>query len=153
MPDFHYREHGDAAAPIEVVFATVSDHESYANWSTCDESFLEREGTPQRNGLGAVRVLRDLTSLDVPIDVKEIINHYWPPYLLGYRVLDQSIVRDHQGIVLLEKIDDDHTRLTWHMTASAADPSMVDALRGDLGVGVRHLVGNVCAEAERRAKH
>jgi hypothetical protein len=152
-PIFRFREETVANAPIQTVFDTVTDHASYAAWSTCDEAFVEIEGSPDRNGFGSVRVLRDRTSLkDTVIDVKEITNHYWPPYLFGYRVLDQSLVRDHQGIVLFEVLAPDRTKITWHMTSTPVDPAVTEFLRPQLAAGVRGLVANLAAEAERRHK-
>ena len=150
-PTFRYRVEAIADAPIEVVFATVTDHESYAEWTTCDESFLEVKGDSEANGFGSVRVLRDRTSLkDGVIDVKEVTNHYWPPYLHGYRVVDTSIVRDHQGIVLLERLGDGRTKAVWHMVATPVDSAMAEVLRPQLAAGIEGLVNDLCAEAGRR---
>jgi Polyketide cyclase / dehydrase and lipid transport len=152
-PVFRFREECLADAPIEVVFETVTDHESYADWSSCDEAYLEVEGSPERNGFGSVRVFRDTTSIkDGVLAVKEITNHYWPPYLHGYRVLDPSVVRHHQGFVLLEPVGDNQTKITWHMTSSPVDANAAEVLRPQLGAGVRTLVADLAAEAARRHK-
>jgi Polyketide cyclase / dehydrase and lipid transport len=150
-PTFRYRVEAVAEAPIEVVFAAVTDHESYAGWTSCDESFLETKGDPEPNGFGSVRVLRDTTSLeDDVIDIKEVTNHYWPPYLHGYRVMDTSLVRDHQGIVLLERLGDDRTKAVWHMVSTPVDPALADVLRPQFAAGIEQLVHDLCAEAGRR---
>jgi hypothetical protein len=152
-PIFRFREETVANAPIQTVFDTVTDHESYAAWSSCDEALIEIEGSPDRNGFGSVRVLRDKTSLkDTVIDVKEITNHYWPPYLFGYRVLDESLVRGHQGFALFEALAGDRTKITWHMTSTPVDPAAAEILRPQLAAGVRGLVADLAAEAERRYK-
>jgi hypothetical protein len=150
-PTFRFCVEAIADAPIEVVFATVTDHESYAYWTSCDEAFLEVKGNPEPNGFGSVRVLRDNTSLknDV-IDIKETTNHYWPPYLHGYRVLDTSLVRDHQGIVLLECLGEHRTRAKWHMVSTPVDPTLADVLRPQFAAGIEQLVNDLCAEAGRR---
>jgi hypothetical protein len=132
----------------------VTDHESYGSWSGCDAAFLEVEGSPERNGFGSVRALRQdaINAGEVALDVKEMTNHYWPPYLFGYRVLDQSIVRDHQGIVLLEPLAEDRTQIKWHMTSTPIDPTVAEVIQPQLATGVRALVADLAAEAERRYK-
>lgn len=149
---FRYRVEGVAEAPIETVFATVTDHESYAAWTSCDEASLETKGDPDPNGFGSVRLLRDTTSLEdgMVIEIREVTNHYWPPYLFGYRILDTTIVRDHQGIVLFEPLGDARTKVTWHMTSTPIDPALTDVLRPQLAAGVENLVADLCAEAGRR---
>ncbi len=46
----------EIAAPVETVFDVLTDHRGYAKITPLRSSTLEREGSPDPNGVGAVRV-------------------------------------------------------------------------------------------------
>ena len=146
MLELAFREMGFARAPADVVFATLTDHSSYAEWGQCDESLLEVEGSPEPNGLGAVR---RLVMKATGLNVREEVNHYWPPHVMGYRVIDHTL-KDHQGIVVLTERDGG-TEIAWQLTANPPDPSMIDIFREFVPPGIKQLVADLAAESERRA--
>ena len=61
-------------APIEKVFAEISNHEGYVRFAGVDKAELIREGDKERNGMGAVRHLQlgklaideEIVGFDVP---------------------------------------------------------------------------------------
>lgn len=152
MFDLRILEEETIAAPIDVVFGVITDHESFHEWSSCDESILERPGAPDRNGFGAVRLLRSGTPQGITIEVREEVNHFWPPVLLGYRVVEPAFLCNHQGIVRLSAEGADRTHLAWHVAADFSDPATADAMREGVRQGIHQLVADAAAEAERRAK-
>lgn len=46
----------EIAAPVETVFDVLTDHRGYAKITPLRSSTLEREGSPDPNSVGAVRV-------------------------------------------------------------------------------------------------
>ena len=146
MRQLAFRELGFARAPADVVFATLADHASWADWGQCDESLLEVEGVPAPNGLGSVR---RLTMKATNLDVREEVNHYWPPHVWGYRVIDETL-RDHQGIVVLTERDGG-TEIAWQLTANPPDPSLVEVFREFVPPGLRQLIIDLATESERKA--
>ncbi len=151
IPTFEFRFENTTEASPEVVFDIVSDGAGYARWSSCDESSVERTGSPTPHGIGAIRVLHSGVGTPLEIHVRELTNHYWPPYLFGYKVLDESVVVDHQGIVLFEGFDG-ATKVTWHVTCSPADPTIADVLKQNLDEAFETLLSQLCAEATLQAR-
>ena len=43
-------------APKERVFEIMTDHRRYVNWTRAKSVYLQKEGNPNPNGLGAIRV-------------------------------------------------------------------------------------------------
>ena len=46
------------SAPPEIVWEVMTDHQLYSRWSPSSRVDLEVEGSPDRNGVGAVRAFR-----------------------------------------------------------------------------------------------
>ena len=84
-------------APREQVFATLADHEGFPSFSPLRRVTLRREGSPDRNGLGAVRVM---TGPGMRIE-EEVIS--WdPPNGYQYRLLRGAPIRDHRGEITVK---------------------------------------------------
>ena len=138
------------AAPIEVTFATVAESGSYGQWAACRDAVLERDGIPDPNGLGAIRVLRLDDAVAGLIEIKEEINHYWPPYLFGYRVVAGSPLKDHQGVATFVARDGG-TEVAWHVTGNPRNPEAATRTQKLLIKELRRFLGDLASEAERRA--
>jgi hypothetical protein len=135
-----------ARAPIEVVFAIVAEND-FASWSpTIDDCGILKDNESAPGGVGTIRMMR---AKDAPMEAKEVINLYWPPYIHGYRILEGAGVIDHQGLVSLVPTADG-TQIAWHLTGNCADPSTLDALRAYCGPALGQLAEDLAAEAERR---
>jgi uncharacterized protein YndB with AHSA1/START domain len=94
-------------APRETVWAVMSDHLRYADWSSAREVTIERPGVPAPNGLGAVRVFHA-----GPSKVREEVTEWEPPSRLVYRVVSGLPVRGYRSEMHLDP-DGDGTVLTW----------------------------------------
>jgi carbon monoxide dehydrogenase subunit G len=106
-------------APIEQVFAVISDHANYQQFSGFSQSGLSTSGTTNPNGLGAVRQLTIFGTR-----FSEEINHFDPPYRLDYRVIEsyfsvlgrtmplRTPITRHQGRIDLKETNDG-TLVTW----------------------------------------
>jgi uncharacterized membrane protein len=83
------------AAPPDAVWARLTDHEGMPGWlKGLHGVTLEPPGKPERNGIGAIRVLR------APgLRLREQVVAWSPPRHYEYKVLDGAPLRDHLGRV------------------------------------------------------
>ena len=120
MREIHVSHH--FAAPPAVVFAAIADHESFLSMGGI-RCRLQREGAPDRNGIGAVRevegdglrFVEDITAFDAP-------RHY--EYVI--RTLTRSnggaLPLRHERGWLEFSADGDGTRVDWHSRIHATIP-------------------------------
>ncbi|MCA9512101.1 MAG: SRPBCC family protein [Myxococcota bacterium] len=100
--------HSVRARP-EDVFAGLTDHEGLAGLPGVSSARLVRPGSPERNGVGALRELR-VHGLRF---VEEIVA-FEPPKRLGYLVRECSLPLRHRfGEIRLEPAADGGTLATW----------------------------------------
>ncbi len=134
-----------ARAPIDTVFAVLTDHRGYARITPLRSSTLEREGDPAPNGIGAIRVL---AMVGPPI--REEVTAFDPPRLFGYRLLSGIPTRDHTGTVELSSAGS-ATSVVWRVDTTPKLP-MPD---GMWGVLVRPVISlllrGIVKESEHRA--
>ncbi|MCC6525094.1 MAG: SRPBCC family protein [Polyangiaceae bacterium] len=94
-------------APPADVWRVYTDHAGWTGWAGIGKVRLEREGTPERDGVGAVRAIENFGLV-----VREEVTHFEPPRLMRYRVASGVPLRHHEGEVELLP-DGDGTRLVW----------------------------------------
>jgi uncharacterized protein YndB with AHSA1/START domain len=99
------------AAPIDDVWAKLSHHEAMPDWSPLSRVTLEREGNPDRDGLGAVRVMK---APGPAPRIKEEVTLWEPPSYYEYVLTAGAPIRDHLGRVELAE-SDGQTSVTWHI--------------------------------------
>lgn len=95
--------------PIEQVFALLSDHANYSQFKGIDKSRLLCEGTPHKNGLGAVR---EIVTAGGTLH-EEIVRYEAPDEnanktaLIGYKVIfSKPLPYEHQlGEIRLTETD------------------------------------------------
>jgi uncharacterized protein YndB with AHSA1/START domain len=90
----------EIGAPVETVFAVLTDHAGYAKLTPLRKSELERQGESDPNGVGAIR---RLTVAGPPM--REEVIAYEAPSRFSYKVLSGLPVRDHVGTVELTEED------------------------------------------------
>jgi len=81
-------------APQEQVWQALSHHEGFPEFSVLDKVTLKREGSPDRDGVGAVRVM-----CAPGLCVEEEVTSWDPPHGYEYRLLRGAPIRDHRGRV------------------------------------------------------
>ncbi|HET8955148.1 MAG TPA: SRPBCC family protein [Solirubrobacterales bacterium] len=135
-----------AAAPPEVVFDVLTDHRRYTDITPLRRAELEREGEPDPNGLGAIRVL---SALPGPPMREEIIG-YEPPTRFSYKILSGLPVRDHVGTVELRP-KDGGTEITYAVKTTPTIPLAGPVFMAILKKAIRDLIAGVSKESERRA--
>jgi uncharacterized protein YndB with AHSA1/START domain len=132
-------------APREVVFDVLTDHRRYADITPTRRSELEREGEPPPNGVGAIRVLRNVGPA-----LREEVLGYEPPSRFSYTVLSGVPVRDHVGTVELTP-DGAGTRVVYAVRTHPTVPVAGGAVVAVVKLAIKVLLNGVAAEAERRA--
>jgi len=106
------------AAP-QAVWDVYTDHARWSEWSGMGTSRLEREGSPHRNGSGALR------ALGPPIlPAREEVLEFEPPRRMTYRIVSGGLpMRDHLGEVLFEP-DGAGTRVVWRCRFASRVPGL-----------------------------
>jgi uncharacterized protein YndB with AHSA1/START domain len=133
------------AAPPEVVFDVLTDHRRYPEITALRRAELEREGEPEPDGVGAIRVL----GVAGP-PMREEVLAYERPYRFSYTLLSGLPVRDHVGTVELEP-KDGGTEITYAVKTTPTIPLAGPIFMAGLKKAIRDLTGGVAKESERRA--
>ncbi len=133
------------AAPVETVFAVLTEHHLYAEITPMRKSTLEREGDPPPNGVGAIRVL---TSVGPPL--REEVIAYEPPGRFSYKLLDGAPVRDHIGTVELTP-QDGGTRVVYAVKTTPTLPLVGPVVVAVVKQAIKALLNGIVKESERRA--
>lgn len=109
--------HFDAAP--EEVWAVYTDHAGWNAWAGFSRSWLEKEGAPDRNGVGAVRGFAS-----GGVRVFEQVHEFEPPKRMTYAVVSGGLpMKDHLGEVILEP-EGDGTRVTWRCRFDSRIPGL-----------------------------
>lgn len=135
----------EVKAPPEVVFDVLTDHRRYADITPMRKSVLEREGEPDPNGVGAIRVL---SSIGPPL--REEVIAFEPSTRFSYKLLSGAPVRDHVGTVLLEPAGAG-TKVTYALRTTPTLPVVGGAVVGVTKLAIKSLLDGIVAESERRA--
>jgi uncharacterized protein YndB with AHSA1/START domain len=135
-----------ADAPAETVFDVLTDYEAYPDFTSLRRAELEREGTPEPNGVGAIRKL-----FAVGPPLREEIIGYDRPRELRYRLLSGAPVRDHVGTVRLLPYGDG-TQVSYSLETYPSLPIPEFALLAVVRPIIGQMLKGVVAEAERRTQ-
>ncbi len=131
-------------APIEHVFAVLSDHENYKQFRDVVDSRLLRPGHKDKNGVGAVRRIRALRAvLDEEIPVFE------PPNRFEYRVIrSRPFPLEHRlGLVELTAVGD-QTRVRWESVFRINVPVLGNMLSAQAAKMSRKSFRRILQDAE-----
>jgi uncharacterized protein YndB with AHSA1/START domain len=105
------------AAPIEQVWAALTDHEGMARWPGIGSVRLRQEGRTERNGEGAVREIRSMGALFV----EEVVG-FEPPHRMRYRIIESRPRIIHEGGEVVLTTEAGRTQVVWTTRARAALP-------------------------------
>jgi len=128
------------AAPRAVVWQAITDHEGMVDWSWFREVTLVREGSPERNGLGAVRRMR---GPGVMLD--EEVVRWMPPARCDYRVVAGAPIRDHAGCVTLRDAGNE-TDVEWIVRLNPVVPGTGAVIR----TGLQRALDGMLQRLKRR---
>lgn len=133
-------------APVDVVWDVLTDHARYREWTPVPHSRLVTPGTPERNGLDAVRFLGV-----GPIGAKERMLVFEPGEHLAYTVVSGLPVRDYRADARLSD-GGDWTALEYEGRFQPLVPGTGPALSLLVRSVLRTLVSSLVRESERRAE-
>ena len=136
-----------ADAPVEVVWSIVSDHRGYRDWNPVPVSELEVEGSPDPDGVGAVRKLGAR-----PIFAREQMLEFDRPHHLAYTILSGIPVRDYRADVEPFATADGGCDIRWTGSFGSAPPGLRRLLRAFLQRVLEDMASRLAKEAQRRAQ-
>jgi uncharacterized protein YndB with AHSA1/START domain len=129
-----------ASVPPSVVWDVLTDHAGMSRWTPLRRVEMEAGGTPEANGVGAVRALHL-----VGPPLREQVTAFEKPRRMGYRLLSGLPVRDYTGEVLLEPTGDG-TRIRWTISFSPIIPGA----QFPIAAAIRSTTRSLGKEASRR---
>lgn len=107
----------------DVVWSVLADHEGMAHWAPGLKVALRKEGSPERNGIGAVR------AIDAPgpaPTIVEEITAYEPGTRLDYKALSGVPLKAYGGSVALSS-SGSGTRIDYTISAARRVPLLEQA--------------------------
>ncbi|MDR3662606.1 MAG: SRPBCC family protein [Mycobacterium sp.] len=122
------------ARPIESVWTTLTDHEGMSTWGPGVTVTIDKPGSPEPNGLGAVR--RITTPGPGPAMTEEVVT-FEAPNLFGYAARSGVPIPGYQGEVRLTSVDVEGlapagqgTRIDYTVSSTSSFPPVKLALAG-----------------------
>src|SRR4051794_27583604 len=94
----HATSHTTVAVPVDAVWDTLTDHVGMANWGPGVSVTMDKSGSEDANGVGAVR--RITTPGPVPDIVEEVVT-YQRPHVFAYKGLSGAPFPGYAGEVRL----------------------------------------------------
>ncbi|HEY2775139.1 MAG TPA: SRPBCC family protein [Candidatus Binatia bacterium] len=106
-------------APVADVWDRYTDHADWKNWAGFSDSWLEKEGRPDRNGVGCIRVLSSNG-----VKVYEQVVEWEPGRRFAYRIIRGGLpLKDHYGETMFAP-DGDGTMITWRVRFDSRIPGL-----------------------------
>jgi hypothetical protein len=140
----HVTSQRTVAAPIEVVWDTLSDHVGMMSWGPGVTVTMDRPGAAEANGVGAVR--RIATPGPGP-DIVEEVTTYEPPNVMGYKALSGMPFPGYAGEVRLTPADSG-THINWTISSTASFP-LVKAPLAAISQVLLRLLARAAVKAHR----
>jgi uncharacterized protein YndB with AHSA1/START domain len=110
--------HATVAAPIDVVWDTLTDHVGMSTWGPGVTVTMDKTGTEDANGVGAVR--RITTPGPGPAIVEEVVI-YQRPHVFAYKALSGTPFPGYAGEVRLTD-EGSRTRISYTISSTATFP-------------------------------
>jgi uncharacterized protein YndB with AHSA1/START domain len=124
------------AAPIETVWDKLSNHIGMSQWGPGITVTMDRPGTEEPNGVGAIR--RIASPGPAPAIVEEVVA-FEAPHVLGYKALSGVPFPGYAGEVRLTEAGAG-TRIAWTISSTASFPLVKAPLAAISQVLLRLLV-------------
>jgi uncharacterized protein YndB with AHSA1/START domain len=129
--------------PIERVFRRYTDHAGWTEWAGFGRVWLTREGSTERDGVGAVRAFSTAPRL------REEVTRFEPPTRMEYRVVRGAPIRDHHGEVLFAS-EGSGTRLTWRISFRSSIPGLGWPMERFITVLFRRMLAALARDLDSR---
>jgi uncharacterized protein YndB with AHSA1/START domain len=131
-----------SAAPPATVWPLIGEAKRWKEWSFLDRSDLERAGSPDADGVGAVRRFTRFG-----VGSREEVVAWEPPHHLGYTMISGIPVRNYRADVHLEP-DGTGTAISW----SARFDEPVPGTAGLFTAVLRRIVTGFATDVARYAE-
>src|SRR3954452_8180616 len=145
----HIEHRATTTADPATVYTLLRDGATWPAWGPIDSVELEREGAGEREGVGAVRVLRSgrVTGRDT---IAELVEHR----RFAYTHESSLPVKDYRGAVDLEPLADGGTAIRWVSEFSPKVPGTGALVRRALDRFIAKLVNGLaaCATTDAAAR-
>ena len=138
----HVTSSATVATPIETVWATLTDHVGMETWAPGLSVSLGKPGTPEANGLGAVRRIK--APGPGPDIVEEVVT-FDAPHVFGYKALSGTPFPGYTGEVRLTP-SGTGTRIDYTVGSTASFP-LVKAPLAVVGQVLLRLLVRAAAKA------
>ncbi len=132
------------AGPIDEVFEALSDHAGYTRFRGFSTAELVREGTEERNGVGALRRL-----VVRPLRFEEEITGFERPTRMDYLIRKVNLPFRHDGGTITLSETATGTRVLWRSTFTVPVPVIGPALGALLAAGIRRGFVRLLDDIER----
>ena len=133
----------DFTAPVDRVFAYLSEHENLAAVFGASVERLE-DGSPERNGVGSRRKLKVAPGA-APIE--ETVTRFVPGELIEYRITKGSPLRDHVGIIRFSAAPGGGTHLDYRIRIASRVPGLSPLVTAVLTRNLKKGLASVQANA------
>jgi hypothetical protein len=140
-----YEVRGRSHAPPSVVWPLVAEATRWKDWSFLTRTFLLREGSPEPDGVGALR--RFAVG---PFGSCEEVVEFEPPTHLGYVARKGLPARSYRGDVVLQP-DGSGTAITWTGRVEPLVPGTAALLVAFTGGFARRFVRGLVRYADELA--
>lgn len=140
----HIQASQEIKALPEVVWSLVADASGWQRWSPMDESGLEQPGSPEADGVGAIRRFRTGRIVS-----REQVIAFEGPRRLAYTLLSGLPLRDYRADVLLTP-SPSGTRVEWKSQFRAKVFGTGWIYGFMLRRFLRQLLAALAAEAEKK---
>jgi len=129
-------------APVERVWAVLADARRWREWTPLRTSELEREGSPDPDGVGALRRFGA-----GPVRTREEVVEFEPPHRLVYEMRGGMPIRGYRAEVTLTPWGAG-TEIAWRSRFEPLIPGTGALLR----VLLRAIVGDLARRMARRSE-
>ena len=133
-----------STAPPADVWRLLADASTWSQWGAWHETKLDRDGSPDPNGVGALRRFHPFRFPRVST-VEEVVA-FEPPQRLAYELRSGLPVRGYHADVTLEPVDGG-TRIRWHSTYDGKFPGIGAVMRPILTRTIRDTAKRLAAAA------
>ena len=132
---------GHVDAPVEKVWPLIGEAARWSEWTALTHTYLEREGEPAPDGVGAIRRFKM-----GPGGSREEVLGWEPPNLLVYTILSGFPVKNYRAEVKLSP-KDGGTDVNWSATFDEPIPGSAPVLSFVL----KRMYGYFVGQLKRRA--
>jgi len=111
-------------APQKTMWRVMTDHVRWCDWMPASKVVLEKQGAPERNGLGAVRVFK--VAGGVSASREEVVG-WESPHSMSYILHSSFPMKNYRSTMKLIADGPDRCRLFWKSNWQSAIPTWLGA--------------------------